>query len=446
MVRDANMTTIGDFLQLEGGEIKTGPFGTRLKAAEYSANGVPVISVGEIEVGRIVIHEKTPRVGEDVTARMPEYLLRTGDIVFARKGAVDRSALVTAEQEGWFLGSDGIRLRLPAACNARFIAYQLRSVGTQAWLLQHSTGTTMPSLNQGTIERIPILLPPRSFQDRIAHVLGTLDDKIELSRRMNETLEAMAQTLFKSWFVDFDPVRTKAMGCRPPGLEVATAALFPDTFDDSPLGSIPKGWRLQSLGDYIELQRGKTYQSKLKGLPGPFLLGLAAIERNGGFRDDKLETYGGDSPDNLLVRPGELFVSLKDVTQSADLLGAVACVPQHISLGRLTQDTVKLIFKPGAISRHFLFRTMLLQRYRDYCRSHATGTTNLGLSRMDFLGYQIAVPPMQLQESLDRQLDPLELRAASSLVENVHLAKLRDCLLPKLLSGEVKVPDHEPIE
>lgn len=200
-------TTIGAILERDGGSVKTGPFGTTLKANEYTDQGVPLISVGEVGYGSLRLHQTTPRVPREVVDRLPEYVLQNGDIVFGRKGAIDRSAIVKPQQSGWFLGSDGIRLRLPHSTDARFVAYHLQSAESRSWLIQHATGTTMASLNQRTIERIPIVLPPLPEQRAIAHILGTLDDKIELNRRMNETLETMARALFKSWFVDFDPVR-----------------------------------------------------------------------------------------------------------------------------------------------------------------------------------------------------------------------------------------------
>jgi len=146
------------------------------------------------------------------------------------------------------------------------------------------------------------------------------------------------------------------------------------------------------LGDYFTLQRGTTYKGRLLGMPGPVLLGLATIQRNGGFRRDSLQTYGGDSPDKLLVQPGELYLSLKDVTQSADLLGAVARLPRDHSPGRLTQDTVKLEPKAPDVPLDYLYWLLRTPQYRGYCRSHATGTTNLGLARDDFLAFPAPEP------------------------------------------------------
>lgn len=145
----------------------------------------------------------------------------------------------------------------------------------------------------------------------------------------------------------------------------------------------------QSINALVTLQRGTTYQSALLGQPGPYLLGLASISRDGGFRYGNLKTYGGHSPEKLLLRPGDVYVSLKDVTQSGDVLGAVSRVPETISLGRLTQDTLKLIPRNQNVNMKYIYWILRTPEYRDYCRARAIGTTNLSLSREDFLGFQL---------------------------------------------------------
>ena len=161
--------------------IKTGPFGTLLKASEYSeGNGVPLISVGEIRQGVLKITDGTPRVSETVTRRLPQYVLKKGDIVFGRKGAVERSALIRGEQDGWFLGSDGISIRPSQASHSEYLAYQFQSERVQGWLLQNSIGTTMPSLNQSILSNVSIPLPPtKAEQEAIAEALSDADALIE---------------------------------------------------------------------------------------------------------------------------------------------------------------------------------------------------------------------------------------------------------------------------
>ena len=170
-------TTIGVLLR-RGGSIKTGPFGTTLRAAEYSIEGVPVISVGEIGRGALTIRKETPRVSLEVLKRLPEYRLNEGDIVFGRKGAVDRSALIGPKQDGWFLGSDGIRLRLPSSVLPEYAIHQLQTLQTKNWLIANSVGTTMASLNQEVLGRLPFLLAPEQEQRNIATALSNVDTLI----------------------------------------------------------------------------------------------------------------------------------------------------------------------------------------------------------------------------------------------------------------------------
>lgn len=316
------------------------------------------------------------------------------------------------------------------------------------WLLAHKpdllasvdqAGHGTGRLVTDTLKKKRVQLPSLQEQKAIAGMLGVLDAKIECNRRMNATLESMARALFQSWFVDFDPVRAKLDGRAPTGIDPATAALFPAHFDRTDEHLRPHGWSLSRLGDHVDLVRGNTYKSKLKDLPGPFLLGLGSINRNGGFRDDSLRTYGGESSPKLLLQPGDLFASLKDVTQAADLLGAVARVPAYVLSGRLTQDTVKLVPRDSGISFVYLYWTLLRPEYREYCRGRATGTTNLGLSREDFLNYPVLTPPKPIQAAFDAIESQIESKIANNRAQSRTLAAIRDALLPKLLSGELRV-------
>ena len=181
-----------------------------------------------------------------------------------------------------------------------------------------------------------------------------------------------------------------------------------------------------SLGDIVRLQRGNTYKSPLLGQPGPVLLGLASIQRNGGFRGDSLKTYGGESAPKMLLYPGDLYVSLKDVTQSADLLGSVAMVPKGIQAGRLTQDTVKLEFVNNTVARDYIYWLLRTPFYRQYCSAHRMGTTNLSLSREDFLSFPVPLPDHRameivgLLEDLEQQIALL--RETSTTLESIAQA------------------------
>ena len=404
---------------------------------EHDPAGIPLIKAGDLAGGRI-----NPRPEFRITAEKHHEYRRTelagGELLISLVGDVGRCALVPPRMAGSNAARAIAVLRCKIPSDTAFIRACLMSAPLQHLMQAWSTTTVQATLNLKEIRQIPLPWPPKKQRDAIAHILGTLDDKIELNRKMNETLEAMARGLFKSWFVDFEPVRAKAEG-RDPGMPQPLADVFPARIVECEQGAIPEGWRYDSLGDLVDLTRGRTYKGSLKDLPGPVLLGLASIQRNGGFRDDKLSTYGGDSPIGLVLVPGDLFASLKDVTQSADLLGAVARVPDHVERGRLTQDTVKLNFKLAKASRNIVYLTLLTPEYREYCRSHATGTTNLGLSRDDFLAYPVVQPSEDIQRAFDTAIEKIEARAGRARAESRTLAALRATLLPRLVSGELRV-------
>ncbi len=344
----------------------------------------------------------------------------------------------------------------------KFIYYFLKTLDFQ----EFSDKAAVPGVNRNHLHMANVHVPASvGEQHAIAHILGSLDDKIELNRRMNETLEGMAQALFKSWFVDFDPVIDNALvagNSIPEELadraEVRRAALangtanreaakpFPAAFQQTEeLGWIPVGWEVSNVGKHVSLQRGTTYKSRLKGLPGPYLLGLGSIQRNGGFKENSLKTYGGDCPPKMVLKPGDIFVSLKDITQAADLLGSVARLPYHISSGRLTQDTVKLVFDGEPVSKDYIYNMLLTERYRDHCRSRATGTTNLGLAREDFFGFPFAMPSVEIQITYDRLVQSCNEKHQVNTAESISLTHIRDTLLPKLISGELRIPDAEKL-
>ncbi|NOK57806.1 MAG: restriction endonuclease subunit S [Chloroflexi bacterium AL-W] len=438
MVSDWKCVTIDEVLRYYGGEIKTGPFGTVLKASEYSTDGVPLISVGEIGFGRIEISSTTPRVSKEVTNRLPEYILKEGDIVFGRKGAVERCARVTMDQEGWFLGSDGIRVRLPITCNSQFVLYQLLTKTHREWMHQQSNGTTMASLNQSIIKRIPLTLPPLHEQRAIAHVLGSLDDKIELNRRMNATLEELARAIFKSWFVDFDPVRAKAAGRQPVGMDDATAALFPDSFETVDGREVPRGWEITPIEKQVHIVGGGTPSTKesaywdkgticwatpkdLAKISSPFLLDT----------DRHITSLGLSQISSGLLPEGTVLLS------SRAPIGylAIAQVPTAIN-----QGFIALVCENKLPNSYILLWS---QENMDTIKSVANGTTFLEISKSNFRSIPIIVPSDEIIGQFVQQINPLLNNIVNNLEHSLTLATLRDSLLPKLLSGEIRVRDAE---
>ena len=181
------------------------------------------------------------------------------------------------------------------------------------------------------------------------------------------------------------------------------------------------------LGDLISLQRGTSYKGALVGSPGIPLLGLGTINRNGGFRRENVRQYGGDSPEKISARAGDIYVSLKDVTHAADLLGAAARVPDDIPFGRLTQDTVRVDLKSDAVDTGYLYAALLAPDYRRYCRVRGTGTTNLDLSREDFYAFTVRLPSLMEQRAISEVLSALDDKIAA----NINVERLVADLLEK---------------
>ncbi|MBU4009998.1 MAG: restriction endonuclease subunit S, partial [Proteobacteria bacterium] len=250
-------------LCIADGGVQTGPFGSQLHASDYVDYGTPIITVEHLGDNRI-IHNNLPRVTDEDKDRLSRYTLVTGDIVFSRVGSVDRRAVVHPEEDGWLFSGRCLRIRPDKnKIDPGFLSWFFGFPGFQEHIRQIAVGATMPSLNTKILGDVPIYYPSSpTEQQAIACILGALDDKIELNRQMNRTQEETARAIFKSWFVDFDPVRAKTDGQQPPGLKPEIAALFPDTFEDSELGEIPAGWRVRPIGDVVQVLGGGTPSTK----------------------------------------------------------------------------------------------------------------------------------------------------------------------------------------
>lgn len=190
-------TTLGKIVKDGSGLIQTGPFGSQLHASDYVNDGVPVIMPVNIAENRVDLSD-IARITEEDASRLSKHLVKKGDIIYSRRGDVTRKSLITDSEVGMFCGTGCLLIRPGNKIDPRFLTYHLSSPKNQEWIIRHAVGATMPNLNTGILSDIPLRVPSRTLQCTIAHILGTLDDKIQLNRQMNTTLEAMAQALFKS--------------------------------------------------------------------------------------------------------------------------------------------------------------------------------------------------------------------------------------------------------
>ncbi|EPB6719584.1 restriction endonuclease subunit S [Vibrio fluvialis] len=423
--------TLGDLISRDEAHLQTGPFGTALKASEYSEDGVPLISVREIREGFLQIVKDTPRVCEATTQRLPKFLLQQGDIVFGRKGAVDRNAVISFEQEGWFLGSDGIRLRLSNKYDSLFFSYLMRSSATRAWLLQNSEGTTMLSLNQKTLARVPVRYPTVEIQKRISTQLRTLDDKITLNIKINQTLEEMAQAIFKSWFVDFDPVKAKMNGEQPKGMDAATASLFPEKLVESELGLIPEGWEVKPLDKIAHFENGLALQKfRPESEDDDFLPVLKIAQLRQGYCDGK-EKARTDIKESCRVYNGDMIFSWSGTLMIDLWTGGKAALNQHL---------FKVTSKDYTLPLYLYWTKHHLVKFQQIAKDKAV---TMGHIKRGHLSESLCVvPPKDLRDKMDEILMPLINQGLNMRLQSNQLATLRDTLLPKLLSGEIELVEQ----
>lgn len=288
-------------------------------------------------------------------------------------------------------------------------------------------GSPIPSTTRAAVYMLDLDVPPPNEQRAIAHILGTLDDKIELNQRMNETLDAMSKALFTSWFVDFDPVRAKAEG-RDPGLPRHLAELFPDSFEDSELGELPRGWRIGCVDDEFDLTMGQsppgdTYNEAGDGLP--FYQGRTDF----GFRFPSRRVYC--TAPTRLARRGDTLISVRAPVGDINLAAEDCAIGRGVAAAR---------HKSGSRSYSYEFMRAQAEVFDGF---EAEGTVFGSIGKKDFHSISCTVPPRDLVVEFERRLSSVDARIEITDHQAQTLAALRDALLPMLMSGKLRVKNPE---
>jgi type I restriction enzyme, S subunit len=325
-----------------------------------------------------------------------------------------------------------------------FLYYLLKSDYFQAPLRAQGTRSVQAGFNRDSLRVILLPVPPPSEQRAIAHILGTLDDKIELNRRVSETLDAMVRALFKSWFVDFDPVRAKQEG-RDPRLPKTLADLFPARFVDSGLGEIPEGWPIDTLADHCEAVKGVSYKGSGLGDDGMPLHNLNSIYEGGGYKYEGIKYYSEEYSERHTVLPGDVIVANTEQGHDRLLIGYAAIVPSFFGQrGIASHHIYRLRAIAGSpLTPTFLCWLLNSPRMHDAVSGYANGTT---VNMLPFDGVQkplFPCPQRDLVAVFDSIAVKAERRRQGLVAESSALEALRDTLLPKLISGEMRVKDAE---
>jgi type I restriction enzyme S subunit len=443
-------TTLGAICNAQGGSIQTGPFGSQLHTSDYKDVGIPVVMPTNIGDGGIV-EDGIARIDQTDVDRLSQHKLQLGDIVFSRRGDVTKNALVGEYAAGWLCGTGCLKVRLgdESAASAKFISYSLRLPDTKDWLVRHAVGATMPNLNTGILSAVPVLLPPLPVQENIAGFLGTLDDRITLLRETNATLEAIAQALFKSWFVDFDPVRAKLEGRAPEGMDEVTAAFFPDGFEESELGLVPRGWVATTLGKVTSQHKGSIqtgpFGSQLhasdysaEGIPVVMpkdiidrRINTASVARVSTEHVERLSRHQLKDGDIVFSRRGDVERHAQVTLHEAGWLCGTGC----------------LLVRPGSSWRWPAYLSMLLDasHAKAWLVQHAVGATMPNLNTGILGSVPLVQPSVCILDQFEQVVMKLEERRSENFVMLNTLVTLRDTLLPRLISGQLCLPEAEAL-
>ena len=388
-------------------------YGRALKADTRSPGNVPVFGTN----GQCGWHDAP--------------LAKAPGLILGRKGQ-GPLGVEWSDKDFWVIDTAYYASILTPDIDLKYLYHLVNYVG-----LNHlKDGTSNPTLSRDAFGAQLFPLPPLAEQKAIAAVLGALDDKIELNRRMNATLEEMARALFQSWFVDFDPVRAKLDGREPFGLDPATAALFPESFDGSAVGQIPNGWSIKPVGEVVDCVGGSTPSTAepiyweggthhwttpkdFSSLQAPILFDT----------DRKLTDAGIAKISSGLLPAGTLLLSSRAPVGYL----AISAMPVGIN-----QGFIALKCNDSASS---FFLLNWCQTNMDEIKSRATGTTFAEISKQNFRPINVVLPPWELMATFTMKVTPLYAQITSNLQQSRSLASLRDTLIPKLVSGQLKMPE-----
>ena len=327
---------------------------------------------------------------------------------------------------------------------------------------------TFPQITFDAISHYEINTPNKVIQKEIVDYIFSLDQKIQLNTQTNQTLEAIAQAIFKSWFVDFDPVRAKAaaLGEGKSEHEANLAAMsvicgkdisemsdteykalwqiadaFPsELVENAEFGEVPKGWEVSTIGEVANITKGKSYKSSELEPSSTALVTLKSFNRGGGYRLDGLKEYSGIYKAEQEVFSGDLIIAYTDVTQAADIIGKPAMVMSDSRYKHLVISLDVGVVRPqNKNMKYFLYCLAMTDIFQSHTKSFCTGTTVLHLSKEAVPSFKFPNPAEEIIQLFDKLVSPMFININRNIEENKQLEKTRDLLLPKLLSGEMEL-------
>ncbi|MFZ7280978.1 restriction endonuclease subunit S, partial [Avibacterium avium] len=444
------------------GKIITGKTPPSKVQNAFTQVGIPFVTPSDMNGGRFV--EKTNRNLSDEGLNVVRNNLIPENSVAVScigsdmgKAIIIKTTSVTNQQINSIIVNEKF--------NYLYIYYVLST--KQQELKNIASGSATPILNKTQFGNIEIKLPDRKYQDKVSNILDKFDNKIELNTQTNQTLEQIAQAIFKHWFIDFAPVHAKANAlARGETIEQAelaamaclsgktvekitalktqdpttyhqlqqTAAAFPSEFVESGMGLVPKGWEVTTIGNIADIIKGKSYKSSELEPSDTALVTLKSFQRGGGYRLDGLKEFSGKYKPEQEVYVGELIIAYTDVTQAADIIGKPAMVMGNKKYKHLVISLDVGVVRPKDKDlKYFLYCLAMTENFQQHTKSFCSGTTVLHLGKNAIPSFQFIMPDTQLLKELNKRLEPIFTKININIQENESLSETRDILLPKLL-------------
>ena len=399
-------------------------------------DGVPIVRVNNLVNGRIITHDAM-RIAPEIDYTHRRTKLRGGEIVISLVGTTGSVAIVPDELTGWNVARAIAVIRPDEKIGASWLKLCLESSQTREYLDARANTTVQKTLNLKDVKLLPIPLPPPHWRQEILSLISPIENAINNLVDENRSLESVAQTIFKSWFVDFDPVRAKAEGREPEGIDADTAALFPDGFQDSELGEIPYGWSVSTIKELAcNIQYGFTTSAKAEVI-GPKFLRITDIQ--GGQVNWSKVPYCIASEaeyDRYRLRPHDIVVARTGASTGENIYLPV--VPDAVFASYL----VRFQFDHPAVAR-LVGAFMRTTAYCDFVQNSIGGSAQPNASAQVLAGAKLVLPTPVLLRQFAEIVEQLDEKLWHNVAQSITLADVRDTLLPRLISGKLRVPKAE---
>ena len=387
-------------------KIQTGPFGSQLHQSDYIPTGIPCIMPCNIGSNLNIICDNIAYISEEDLNRLAKHKTQEGDIVYSRRGDIEKCAYISSRESGWLCGTGCLKVSIDSTIALpKYVAYLLSTPESKAWLVGNAVGTTMLNLNTTVLSDFPICLPDLDTQKKVVEIIDSIADKIELNKRINDNLEQQAQALYKSWFVDFEPFRE-------------------GEFIESEFGLIPEGWRVGSLSDLTEITMGQSPSGKSYNETGDGMLfyqGRAEF----GDRYPSIRLYTTEP--SRIAEQNSVLLSVRAPVGDTNIAYNKCCIGRGLA---------SITAKHGFNSFIFYMIKSLKDQFDLY---NGEGTVFGSINRDSLNSMKVIVPTNEVINDFEKIVAPLDFKYKSLFTENLLLTQQRDYLLPKLMSGELKI-------